>query len=59
MTGWFVSCRFESEGVEFAKRPNDGKMKGLAFIKDPDGYMIEILNATNMRSMLEKYPTQN
>lgn len=21
-----------------------GKMKGLAFIKDPDGYWIEILN---------------
>lgn len=31
-------------GVEFVKRPDDGKMKGLAFIKDPDGYWIEILN---------------
>lgn len=31
-------------GVEFVKRPNDGKMKGLAFVKDPDGYWIEILN---------------
>jgi lactoylglutathione lyase len=26
------------------KRPNDGRMKGLAFVKDPDGYWIEILN---------------
>jgi lactoylglutathione lyase len=31
-------------GVEFVKRPNDGKMKGLAFVKDPDSYWIEILN---------------
>ncbi|KAK3749453.1 hypothetical protein QZH41_003491 [Actinostola sp. cb2023] len=37
--------RFEKLGVEFVKKPNDGKMKGLAFIKDPDGYWIEILNA--------------
>ncbi|MDA0915547.1 MAG: lactoylglutathione lyase [Proteobacteria bacterium] len=39
--------RFESLGVEFVKRPDDGKMKGLAFIKDPDGYWIEILNPAN------------
>lgn len=35
--------RFESLDVPFVKRPDDGKMKGLAFIKDPDGYWIEIL----------------
>lgn len=35
--------RFESLGVEFIKKPDDGQMKGLAFIKDPDGYWIEIL----------------
>lgn len=38
-------ARFEQLGVEFAKRPDDGSMKGLAFIKDPDGYWIEILSA--------------
>jgi lactoylglutathione lyase len=38
-------ARFEEKGVEFVKRPNDGSMKGLAFIKDPDGYWIEILAA--------------
>lgn len=37
--------RFERLGVEFVKRPDDGKMKGIAFIKDPDGYWIEILSA--------------
>ncbi|MEP7311941.1 MAG: lactoylglutathione lyase [Pseudomonadota bacterium] len=36
--------RFEKLGIEFVKRPDDGKMKGLAFIKDPDGYWIEILS---------------
>lgn len=41
--------RFEALGVGFAKKPNDGKMKGLAFIKDPDGYLIEILNNKMMR----------
>lgn len=38
-------ARFEQLGVEFVKRPNDGSMKGLAFIRDPDGYWIEILSA--------------
>ena len=40
--------RFEKLGLEFVKKPNDGKMKGLAFIKDPDSYWIEILSANNM-----------
>lgn len=40
--------RFEQLGVEFVKKPNDGKMRGLAFIKDPDGYWIEILNPINV-----------
>ena len=44
-----VACeRFEKLGVEFVKRPNDGRMKGLAFIKDPDNYWIEIFNPNNM-----------
>ncbi|XP_020248398.1 lactoylglutathione lyase [Asparagus officinalis] len=36
--------RFEQLGVEFVKKPDDGKMKGIAFIKDPDGYWIEIFD---------------
>jgi len=46
--------RFEKEGVEFVKKPNDGKMKGIAFIKDPDGYWIEILNPRSMVSIEQK-----
>jgi len=30
--------RFEQLGVQFRKRPNEGKMKMIAFILDPDGY---------------------
>lgn len=38
--------RFERLNVEFIKKPDGGKMKGIAFIKDPDGYWIEILSSS-------------
>jgi len=41
----YEACdRFHELGVEFKKSPNQGGMKGLAFIKDPDGYWIEVIN---------------
>lgn len=40
----YVACeRFKAMGCEFTKTPNSGGMKGLAFVKDPDGYLIEVL----------------
>lgn len=45
-----AAARFAKLGVAFVKKPDDGKMKGLAFIKDPDGYWIEILQP----NMLER-----
>lgn len=45
-------ARFEQAGVEFVKRPQDGSMKGLAFIKDPDGYWIEILSGPNLAAIV-------
>ena len=40
-----IACaRFEKLGVKFIKKPNEGNMKGLAFIQDPDGYWIEIFS---------------
>jgi len=27
----------EKKGVAFQKKPDEGRMKGLAFVKDPDG----------------------
>jgi lactoylglutathione lyase len=51
----YAACeRFERLGVEFVKRPDDGKMKGIAFIKDPDGYWIEILSPGGMAGMLTR-----
>jgi lactoylglutathione lyase len=39
-----VACaRFEALGVTFQKRLSDGRMKHLAFIKDPDDYWVEII----------------
>jgi hypothetical protein len=31
------------KGVGFKKRPDEGRMKGLAFALDPDGYWVEII----------------
>ena len=40
----YEACqRLHQLNVQFAKSPNQGSIKGLAFIKDPDGYLIEIL----------------
>ncbi len=50
----YVACeRFEQLGIEFVKRPDDGKMKGLAFIKDPDGYWIEILSPQGLKAIVK------
>jgi lactoylglutathione lyase len=49
----YAACaRFEALGVDFVKRPDDGKMKGIAFIKDPDGYWIEILSPQGLRAIV-------
>ena len=39
---------FDAKGVAFQKRPEEGKMNNIAFIKDPDGYWIEIVQADLM-----------
>ena len=41
-------ARFDRLGVTFSKRPDEGGMKGLAFIKDPDGYMIEVIDEATL-----------
>lgn len=49
----YAACaRFDELGVEYVKRPDDGNMKGLAFIKDPDGYWIEILSSKGLRDLI-------
>lgn len=39
-------ARMEGLGVPFQKRLQDGSMKSIAFIKDPDGYWIELIQPT-------------
>ncbi|MFC4726814.1 lactoylglutathione lyase [Coralloluteibacterium thermophilus] len=41
-------ARFEELGVPFQKRLTDGRMKSIAFIKDPDGYWVEIIQLTKV-----------
>ena len=49
----YAACdRFEKLGVEFVKKPDDGNMKGLGFIKDPDGYWIEILSSSGLSNLI-------
>jgi lactoylglutathione lyase len=46
-----VACaRFEELGVTFQKRLSDGRMRHIAFIRDPDQYWIEILQPTPLIS---------
>jgi len=40
----YASCaELEDAGVSFQKKPDEGRMKGLAFALDPDGYWVEIV----------------
>ena len=38
-----ASEAMEAGGVDFKKRPKKGKMKGLAFAYNPDGYWVELV----------------
>ena len=39
-------ARFEALGVPFQKRLTDGRMRDIAFIRDPDGYWVEVIQPT-------------
>ena len=39
------------EPGDFVKRPDQGKMKDVAFIKDPDGYWIEIVQPSRLGNL--------
>jgi lactoylglutathione lyase len=42
---------FDQNHVTYVKRPDQGKMKDVAFIKDPDGYWIEIVEAARLKNL--------
>eukprot|EP01038_Epipyxis_sp_PR26KG_P009998 gene9998-13450_t len=50
-----ASEELEANGVLFQKRPNEGRMKGIAFALDPDGYWIEIVKRNESSSIMNKF----
>jgi lactoylglutathione lyase len=42
---------FDDNQVTYVKRPEQGKMRDVAFIKDPDGYWIEIVQADLLKKL--------
>ena len=42
---------FDENKVVYVKRPEQGKMRDVAFIKDPDGYWIEIVQANLLKAL--------
>ncbi len=48
---------FDQHQVPYVKRPDQGKMKDVAFIKDPDGYWIEIIEPARLKALgIERRP---
>lgn len=50
-----TSEQLEKDGVAFQKRPDEGRMKGLAFAKDLDGYWIEIIKRGEKATFQNEY----
>ena len=42
---------FDQHGLTYVKRPEQGKMRDVAFIKDPDGYWIEIVQPERLKNL--------
>lgn len=38
----------DENGVEYVKRPDQGRMPDVAFVKDPDGYWIEVIEPARL-----------
>jgi lactoylglutathione lyase len=42
---------FDDNGITYVKRPEQGKMRDVAFIRDPDGYWIEIVEPGRLKNL--------
>lgn len=43
-------ARFEEKGVNWKKRLTEGRMKNIAFVLDPDGYWIEVVQNEKLKT---------
>ncbi|PGH01004.1 lactoylglutathione lyase [Polytolypa hystricis UAMH7299] len=43
-------ARFETQNVNWKKRLTDGRMKNVAFVLDPDGYWIEVIQNEKLKN---------
>jgi len=41
----------DEQKVPYVKRPEQGKMRDVAFVKDPDGYWIEIIEPARLKAL--------
>lgn len=41
--------RFEEKGVSWKKRLTDGRMRNVAFVLDPDGYWVEVVQNERLK----------
>eukprot|EP00511_Aplanochytrium_stocchinoi_P000414 CAMPEP_0204823080 /NCGR_PEP_ID=MMETSP1346-20131115/1222_1 /ASSEMBLY_ACC=CAM_ASM_000771 /TAXON_ID=215587 /ORGANISM="Aplanochytrium stocchinoi, Strain GSBS06" /LENGTH=366 /DNA_ID=CAMNT_0051949613 /DNA_START=156 /DNA_END=1256 /DNA_ORIENTATION=- len=51
----------EKSGISFKKKPDEGRMKGLAFVHDPDQYWMEIIkmgSKADKKQKLEHVPNK-
>lgn len=47
-----AACRHMDDlGVEFVKRPEEGGLRDIAFVKDPDGYWIELVEPAKIAAL--------
>ncbi len=42
---------FDANQLAYVKRPEQGKMRDVAFVKDPDGYWIEIVEPGRLQQL--------
>ena len=56
MNDVYATCAvLEQNQIKFQKKPDEGKMKGLAFALDPDGYWIELVRRAEGATMPEQF----
>jgi lactoylglutathione lyase len=48
-------ARLDAAGVPFKKRPSEGRMRTIAFVYDPDGYWVEIVERDDVAGAQAPY----